>query len=139
MCESEYIQNIKGLYLLCKNIKVNNRIYNEYLKSKNSFLEKLYEDIPYKHIRKCVCNYNCSNCWKFTCESCEKGFNDTKLKCRNNNCYKHLKHTVPEVFLDPDINICLTVYNYHITFNEATYMEKNLKVDEKLIFVKLLL
>jgi len=137
MCESQYIKNIKGLYLLYKNIKVNNRIYNKYFKS--GFLDKLYEDFPYQHVKKCVCNYNCTDCWKFSCESCKKGFNDERLKCGNKNCYKYLKHVVPEVFEDTDKYICLIIDNYYLTFNKANEMEKSLKEDEKLVFVKLIL
>ncbi len=140
MCESEYIKNIKGLYLLCKNIKVNKRIYDEYFNSRKcKFFEKLYEDTPYQHIRKCVCNYNCGDCWKFSCESCNKGFNDTRIQCGNKNCYNYLKNVVPEVFKDVDKDICLIVDNFYITFNQAINMEKSLKDGEKLLFVKLIL
>lgn len=140
MCESEYIKNIKGLYLLYKNIKVNNRIYNEYFKSRLcNFFDKLHVDLPYQHIRKCVCNYNCGDCWKFSCESCKKGFNNPKLKCGNKNCYKYLKHVVPEVFSSTDGNISMIVDNFLLTYNEANDMENSLKDDQKLIFIKLLL
>lgn len=137
MCESEYIKNIKGLYLLYKNIKVNNRIYNEYFKS--NFLYKLNEDFPYQHVNKCVCNYNCRYCWKFSCESCKKGFNNYELKCGNKNCFKYLKHVVPEVFEDVNKHVYLIVDNFRITYNEASDMDESLKDGEKLIFVKLLL
>ena len=140
MCDNQYIKNIEGLYLLCKNIKVNNRIYNEYFKNKTlRFTEKLYENVPYHHIKKCVCNYSCNHCWKFTCESCKKGFNNEKIRCGDKNCYKYLEHVMPEVFEDVDKDICLIVGNYRITFNQANDMEKSLKVNEKLIFIKLLL
>jgi len=137
MCESKYIKNIKGLYLLSKNIKINNKIYIEYFK--NNFYNTLYEDFPYQHVRKCVCNYNCIDCWKFSCESCKKGFNNERLKCGNKTCFKYLKHVVPEVFENTDKDICLIIDNYCLTFNEANEMEKSLKEDEKLVFVKLLL
>jgi hypothetical protein len=140
MCESEYIKNIKGLYLLYKNIKVNNRIYNEHFKNRLcNFFDKLYVDLPYQHTRKCVCNYNCEDCWKFSCESCKKGFNNQKLKCGNKNCYKYLKHVVPEVFGSADSNISMIVDNFCLTFIEANEMEKSLKDGEKLVFIKLLL
>ncbi len=140
MCESEYIKNIKGLYLLYKNIKVNNKIYNEYFKSRlHHFYNTLYEDFPYQHVRKCVCNYNCKECWKFSCETCKKGYNNERLHCGNKNCYKYLKHVVPEVFVNTDKDLYLIVDNYYLTFNEANKMENSLKDDGKLTFVKLLL
>ena len=94
---------------------------------------------PYQHVNKCVCNYNCSYCWKFSCESCKKGFNNYDLKCGNKNCFKYLKHVVPEVFEDANKHVYLIVDNFRITYNEASDMEHSLKDDEKLIFVKLLL
>ena len=137
MYESNYIKNIKGLYLLYKNIKVNNRLYNEHFKS--SMIEKLYKDTPYQHIKKCFCNYNCNDCWKFTCESCKKGFNDGRILCGDRKCYKYLKHVTPKIFEDTDKDVFLIVDNYHLTFNQANVMEKNIKDNEKLVFIKLLL
>jgi hypothetical protein len=137
MCDN--LKNMKGLYLLCKNIGINTNIYDQYIKDKRlMFINKLYNDIPYSHHKKCFCNYNCKHCWKYTCEGCDKGYNDISLRCKNIRCYYYLKHNIPKLFEEPDKNISLIFSKHYLTFNEANIFEINLEDGYKLIFVKLL-
>ena len=122
-----------------KNIRINTNIYYEYIKEKRlKCIDKLYTDIPYSHHKKCFCNYNCKHCWKYTCEGCDKGYNNTSIRCGNIRCYKYLKYVIPEVFKDADKDISLIFSKHYLTFNEANIFEMNLEDCYKLIFIKLL-